>query len=266
METLNNIEKIVLMASVFVVAFIHLSILSYKLKRRIMINHITKISFSVIILMSSFLVKGQDTICFKNKEVVAAKILEVGISEIKYQRSDNLTGPIYFSLKNDIVFIKYINGVVDSIKYSSASKLSMVNPYGNNLKIEKLEVVNNKFIYNGRSIGNRGLEILIDECVNQDKKILLTNEYKKMRLYRLNRSIYPPVIFASSLVILVATAPIVRSNQLGPDYTQDVWNVAGEGIIASALVRITGFVIDKVNKNKLNHKRCEIATLYNNFQ
>ncbi len=42
--------------------------------------------------------------------------------------------------------------------------------------------------------------------------------------------------------------------------------LAAAGIIGAALTRITGFVIDKVNKNKRWNKRNEIAMIYNDFK
>ena len=116
METLNTIEKITLIISVSVVTLIHLSIVMDKFKMKLNLKRFSKISLIMLFIVTSFLVKSQDTIYFKNKTTVAAKITEVGISEIKYQRLDNLTGPNYLSSKSDIFFIKYSNGVSDTIK------------------------------------------------------------------------------------------------------------------------------------------------------
>ena len=99
METLNTIERITLIISVSVVALIHLSIAMDKFKMKLNLKRFSKISLIMLFIVSSFLMKSQDTIYFKNKTTVAAKITEVGISEIKYQRLDNLTGPNYLSSK-----------------------------------------------------------------------------------------------------------------------------------------------------------------------
>ncbi len=53
---------------------------------------------------------AQDNIILRNGEEVKAKVQEVGISEIKYKKFDNLTGPLYTVLKSDVFIIKYENG------------------------------------------------------------------------------------------------------------------------------------------------------------
>jgi len=46
----------------------------------------------------------------RNGEEIKAKVQEVGISEIKYKKVDNLTGPLYTVLKSEVFIIKYENG------------------------------------------------------------------------------------------------------------------------------------------------------------
>ena len=131
MEILNNIEKITLIVSAPIVALINLSIAVDKVKTKVGIKRIAKLSLSAFLFMSSFYMKSQDTIHFKNKDVLPVKIFEVGISEIKYKRYDNLNGPVYLCSKTDIYIIKYANGVTDTIK--SAPVVSVLtngrNPY-----------------------------------------------------------------------------------------------------------------------------------------
>lgn len=57
---------------------------------------------------------SQDTIVKVNKDTIQAKILEVGISEIKYKRFDNPEGPIFVIPKSDILLIRYVNGGTDN--------------------------------------------------------------------------------------------------------------------------------------------------------
>ncbi len=56
---------------------------------------------------------SQDLITKKNGEDIKAKILEVGISEIKYKNFDNQDGPIYSLLKKEVLIIRYKNGNKD---------------------------------------------------------------------------------------------------------------------------------------------------------
>lgn len=57
-----------------------------------------KISPFILILfvvLSSFCVKAQDLIYKTNKEIIVCKIIETGVSEIKYKEFSDLNGLVY---------------------------------------------------------------------------------------------------------------------------------------------------------------------------
>ena len=56
-----------------------------------------------------------DVIVLKSGEEINAKVSEVGTSEIKYVKCDNLNGPSYSIKKSDVFMIKYANGTKDII-------------------------------------------------------------------------------------------------------------------------------------------------------
>jgi hypothetical protein len=56
---------------------------------------------------------AQDVITLKNGDEIKAKVQEVGLSDVKYKKYDNLTGPLYTLLKSEIFMIKYENGDKD---------------------------------------------------------------------------------------------------------------------------------------------------------
>lgn len=56
---------------------------------------------------------AQDNIVLRTGEEVKAKVEEVGLTEVKYKRADNHTGPLYSVLKSDVLMIKYENGTKD---------------------------------------------------------------------------------------------------------------------------------------------------------
>lgn len=56
---------------------------------------------------------SQDVITKKSGEDVQAKVLEVGLSEVKYKNFDNQNGPILTILKTDVLMIRYENGTKD---------------------------------------------------------------------------------------------------------------------------------------------------------
>jgi hypothetical protein len=48
----------------------------------------------------------------RTSESILVKVIEVGTTEVKYKKLDNLNGPIFSILKSDLLIIKYENGVV----------------------------------------------------------------------------------------------------------------------------------------------------------
>jgi hypothetical protein len=62
---------------------------------------------------------AQDTIRFNSGEVKAVKVQDVGLKEIKYNRFDNLSGPVYVCSKDEVSSIRYSNGSVDTFTSNS---------------------------------------------------------------------------------------------------------------------------------------------------
>ena len=67
----------------------------------------------VLALISAITCYSQDVITQKNGDKINAKIVEVGISEIKYKKFDNQDGPVYSIAKRDVLKIIYENGTTD---------------------------------------------------------------------------------------------------------------------------------------------------------
>lgn len=57
---------------------------------------------------------SQDQIIKRNSQVIKAKVIEVGTSEIKYKLPDNIDGPLYAIDKNQVIKIIYENGHTDN--------------------------------------------------------------------------------------------------------------------------------------------------------
>jgi len=68
---------------------------------------------SMVFLFASFTARAQDVITQNNGDEIKAKVLEVGTTEIKYKKSDNLGGPTYSLFKSDVFMIRYQNGTKD---------------------------------------------------------------------------------------------------------------------------------------------------------
>lgn len=74
----------------------------------------------VLCLASFGLLKAQDTIYKLNGELLAAKILEINQTDIKYKRFNLPDGPLFITAKTEIQKIKFANGAVDSFRVEEA--------------------------------------------------------------------------------------------------------------------------------------------------
>ncbi|MBN1143561.1 MAG: DUF4190 domain-containing protein [Bacteroidales bacterium] len=54
-----------------------------------------------------------DTLVFKAGNILLAKVIEIGVNEVKYRECENLSGPLISILKSDVFMIKYPNGTRD---------------------------------------------------------------------------------------------------------------------------------------------------------
>lgn len=66
--------------------------------------------FTLFIISFGF---SQDLITLKSGQDISAKIIEVGINEIKYKKFDNIDGPTFTISKSDVLITRYKNGTKD---------------------------------------------------------------------------------------------------------------------------------------------------------
>ncbi len=70
----------------------------------------------ILPILSAFLFSfsySQDKIVMNSGEVLYGKVEEVNVTEVKYKKQDNLTGPVYTVNKTDVYSIHYENGTKD---------------------------------------------------------------------------------------------------------------------------------------------------------
>ena len=79
----------------------------------------------ILFLCSSNIIKAQDTLSMRSGENILVKVIEVGTTEVKYKKQDNLNGPDFSILKLDLLMIKYENGTKDD--FSSIKKIEQNN-------------------------------------------------------------------------------------------------------------------------------------------
>ena len=79
----------------------------------------------VLIICSSNMIKAQDTLSMRTGVNILVKVIEIGTTEVKYKKQDNLNGPVFSILKSDLLLIKYENGTKDD--YSNIKKIVETN-------------------------------------------------------------------------------------------------------------------------------------------
>ena len=68
--------------------------------------------FIAYCLLSTFSASAQDTIYKRNKEIIQAKIIEIGLDEIKYKMPNYVDGPTIVIAKDQIWKIIFASGVI----------------------------------------------------------------------------------------------------------------------------------------------------------
>lgn len=90
-------------------------------------NHMEKriVKFLTIIVAMAFslMAHAQDVIVKTSGSTIAAKVIEVGQSEIKYKKFNNQGGPTYTILKTDVNYIAYENGEKESFAVNSEREI-----------------------------------------------------------------------------------------------------------------------------------------------
>jgi hypothetical protein len=224
--------------------------------------------FLLLFLISAGL-KAQDTIRFRSGEAKAVKVQEVGLKEIKYNRFDNLTGPMYVCSKDEVSAIRYANGSVDTFtstpvktetpssdfpKYETTHEVSQpetpayvnTTPPVSETQSSHINISGKKLYYEHKPLNEKGLLSLIKNHPDAERRSLMLREFSKIPVYKNNRMIG---------IFLYAGGTVACFGAL----------VAGSGTVflVATAVTITGCVIATVNKHKRTKKRVDIAKIYN---
>lgn len=215
--------------------------------------------FIILCLLNKFLF-SQDTLRFTNNQIKAVKVLEVGISEIKYLRFDNLTGPTYTVGKYDVQSIKYANGQIDSfdVKAEPSVQQNKVPEKleNNNSAQEKILIEGNRLFYKNKPMGEARLgKVILQEPLGQ-KRNLLVQEYQNMKNYRKRQYLF-------GFVGLGAGVAAAYIGFIGAIVSGDPTPIVG-GLVVGLTCGITGAIISGKNKSMRNKKKLEVAKIYNN--
>lgn len=218
-----------------------------------------KAIFLSLVLLIANSVFAQDTLHFFSKPIQVVKVKEIGIDEIKYHRFDNLDGPMYVASKNEIHFIKYSNGHVDTFKVAQPKTqepttfaiISSASPTN-----EKILVRGSKLIYMNHQVGESRLLRIINAHPDTEKKSYLLKEYRAMKGFKKKQYLFGFVGLGVGLVLpYVGFVTTILTEEISPVLI---------GTAAGLTVGITGGVLSGINKHKRTKKKIEIANLYNN--
>ena len=210
----------------------------------------------LIVLQSLFVIQNfysQDSIAFISKEIVAVKLVEIGINDVKYFRLDNLNGPKYTVSKRDIKLIKYASGKTDTIKMSRES-LEMQN------QLNRIIIARNRLlVYPGHVLSDMELYGLIKGVSKKEQTIKLFSEFSLMKKFKRKQytSWYGGLLLG--VIAMVTIQDIEWSNRSKSQ--KDIETSLAIGFGSLALATGTGFSI--YFKNKKTKKKFEIARLYN---
>jgi hypothetical protein len=91
-----------------------------------------------------------EEIITRNGDIIEAKIIEIGVAEIKYKKCSNIEGPSYSILKSDVLMIKYKNGDKDVFNEKKSSSSTVGSDES---KIEPFSIVSLSTGITGLALG-----------------------------------------------------------------------------------------------------------------
>ena len=236
-----------------------------------------KILIYIGVILAPMNVFSQDSIRFANNTIVAAKIFEVSTTEIKYHRFDNLDGPQYIVNKLDIQYIKFANGIVDSVHVEAAKLISepkltykneTANPSITDTDAPKIIIKRNRLMYNNRGLGETKLWTLIDNFPSKEGKLKLINEFNTMKKYKKTQYIAGFSGLGLGLASVIAGIAVASTDTRGAS-TNNISTVVGDiigGTAIGIILGVTGSTISTIFKAKRLKKRREIAEMYNDMR
>jgi hypothetical protein len=232
-----------------------------------------KLFFFWISLVISITAHSQDIIIKKTGDEIKAKIVEIGINEIKYKRFDFQDGPVYTISKSDVVLIKYENGINEVINSGSTNNSSNNNNYNNNSQTvvsppmnntSSQENVSEKIDYSMGSYNQNGRYISKSRVINtlratndaQIKALLNKSKRTKVTGNIIATALGIPLMVAGTVTTLVGVGMIIS------DTNPDAAGVATVGgVMAGA-----GILLEFANigfQSKSNKAIQEAVAIYN---
>jgi hypothetical protein len=211
----------------------------------------------LLLLISVLKLTAQDTIRFTDGRAMPAKVNEITEAEIKYNRWDNITGPVYVVPTNEVRYIRYVNGMKDTfavvkpkVNEPVVETPAYVDFVPKDAGFQKIQVVGKKkLFYDHRKLSDNALFGVIKKHPEQGVQNLMIKEFSKVSTYKHNRNIGFIMMYGGIIGATIITGAVSTGN--------------GGVFLISSAVGITGSIIATVNKNKRYATRLKIAKMYN---
>lgn len=211
----------------------------------------------LLLLISVLKLTAQDTIRFTDGRAMPAKVNEITEAEIKYNRWDNITGPVYVVPTSEVRYIRYVNGMKDTfavvkpkVNEPVVETPAYVDFVPKDAGFQKIQVVGKKkLFYDHRKLSDNALFGIIKKHPEQGVQNLMIKEFSKVSTYKHNRNIGFIMMYGGIIGATIITGAVSTGN--------------GGVFLISSAVGITGSIIATVNKNKRYATRLKIAKMYN---
>lgn len=204
--------------------------------------------------------RSQDTIRFRNGDTKAVKVSEVGINDIHFSRFDNIEGPKYVVGKNEIRYIKYSGGQIDSFTVVKnepviQEPVKEQKPKSAYKQCDRFEIRGSVLYCNSMAVGESRLLKIISSSENNRKKNDMMMAYTAMKKHKKQQYLF-------GFVGLGAGIAIAYVGFIGAVFTNDPVPLAG-GLLGGVAIGTTGAVLSAIQKSKRRAKKLEIARIYN---
>jgi hypothetical protein len=205
----------------------------------------------VLLVLNSLFAFSQDTIAFRDKPPIAAKITEVGVRSIKYYRWDNQNGPMYDVSKDQISYISFAGGHREFFKAEASIQPQIAPPAK-----EKIVILNRRFLYRGKTLTDQHLLYLLEDhkCDPELKKNLL-DQYATMISWH-----YKARLLINFAFFTLVASPLTgaATRKLYGEPAMVPISIGAGGVLAI----MSGFLMQDVFQKKLEMKR-QIVNMYN---
>lgn len=161
-----------------------------------------------IFMLFSLALPAQDTLIKTSGDTLRVSLLEINHETVKYSKPEN-PGPVYVIEKNELKYIKYKNGRVDTILAQPVAATAAMPELPDTIAIK-----GKKYLYKGKIITNRDFLHLIEHYPDPVKREEMLSINKKMRRNYRNRV---PWAIAGLALVPIGAAQIFLYSSLGDD-------------------------------------------------